>query len=75
MIAALTAPSLAVFVAAFLLGSIALYLYNGPMNQLEQQQKDAAQPVPSAAALAPAPPGPAVRQPAPAPARNAPHGR
>ena len=45
------------------------------LRQLEQQQKDAAQPVPSAAALAPAPPGPAVRQPAPAPARNAPHGR
>jgi len=36
VIAALTAPSLAVFVPAFLLGSIALYLYNGPMTALRQ---------------------------------------
>ena len=36
VVVALTAPSLAVFVPAFLLGAVALYLYNGPMTALRQ---------------------------------------
>jgi MFS family permease len=36
VVAALAAPSLAVFVPAFLLGAVALYLYNGPMTALRQ---------------------------------------
>jgi len=36
VVAALAAPSLALFVPAFLLGAVALYLYNGPMTALRQ---------------------------------------
>jgi MFS transporter, Spinster family, sphingosine-1-phosphate transporter len=36
VVLALTAPSLALFVPAFLLGAIFLYLYNGPMTALRQ---------------------------------------